>query len=163
VLGADNDVRETLWIRDGFPDGFLARTDKASAIWRENFIHTYLERDIPQLGPRVPAETLRRFSTMLAHNPERHDERGASCPRPWRLWQDGCPFDLLVDLLLVRRLPRLHANVDKCFVKPPKVYVRDSGIVHAPLGLHNRDAVLDHPVAGGSWEGFDRGSKFDAA
>lgn len=146
---------EKLWIRGGFPDSFLANNDKASAVWRENFIRTYLERDIPQLGPRIPAETLRRFWTMLAHA-QGGLHNAAQFARG--LAVDGRTvaryLDLMVDLLLVRRLPPLHANVRKRLVKSPKVYVRDSGIVHGLLGLDNIDAVLGHPVAGGSWEGF---------
>ena len=151
----DRDARERLWIRGGFPDSFLAESDEASAVWRENFVRTYLERDIPQLGPRVPAETLRRFWTMLAHL-QGGTLNAAQLARG--LAVDGKTIarylDLLVDLLLVRRLPPLHANVGKRLVKSPKVYVRDSGIVHTLLGLDDRDAVLGHPVAGGSWEGF---------
>lgn len=155
VLEIEGHARDTLWIRGGFPDSFLAATDEASAIWRENFIRTYLERDIPQLGPRVPADTLRRFWTMLAHV-QGGMLNAAQLARG--LGVDGKTvaryLDLLVDLLLVRRLPPLHANVGKRLVRSPKVYVRDSGIVHALLGLDDRDAVLGHPVAGGSWEGF---------
>ena len=125
-------------------------------IWRESFVRTYLERDIPQLGPRVPAETLRRtFWTMLAHV-QGGTLNAAQLARG--LAVDGKTIarylDLLVDLLLVRRLSPLHANVGKRLVKSPKVYIRDSGIVHTLLGLDDRDAVLGHPVAGGSWEGF---------
>jgi hypothetical protein len=155
VLEAEGDAREALWIRGGFPDSFLAENDEASAIWRENFIRTYLERDIPQLGPRVPAETLRRFWTMLAHV-QGGLLNAAQLARG--LDVDGKTvaryLDLLVDLLLVRRLPPFHANVGKRLVKSPKVYVRDSGIVHTLLGLDDRDSVLGHPVTGGSWEGF---------
>jgi len=155
VLEVDGDAREALWIRGGFPDSFLAETDEASGVWRENFLRTYLERDIPQLGPRVPAETLRRFWTMLAHL-QGSTLNAAQLARG--LAVDGKTvaryLDLLVDLLLVRRLPPFHANVGKRLVKSPKVYVRDSGIVHALLGLDDRDAVLGHPVVGGSWEGF---------
>ncbi len=155
VLEVEGDAREKLWTRGGFPDSFLAESDEASTIWRENFIRTYLERDIPQLGPRVPAETLRRFWTMLAHI-QGGTLNAAQLARG--LGVDGKTvaryFDLLVDLLVVRRLPPLHANVGKRLVKSPKVYVRDSGIVHTLLGLDDRDAVLGHPVAGGSWEGF---------
>ncbi len=155
LLEVGAEAGEKLWVRGGFPDSFLAKSDAASAIWRENFISTYLERDIPQLGLRVPAETLRRFWTMLAHGQgglfnAAHLARG--------LGVGGATvaryLDLLVDLLLVRRLPPFHANVGKRLVKSPKVYLRDSGIVHALLGLEGRDAVLGHPVAGGSWEGF---------
>lgn len=155
VLEVDGDAHEKLWVRGGFPDSFLAETDKASAIWRENFIRTYLERDVPQLGPRVPAETLRRFWTMLAHV-QGGTLNAAQLARG--LGVDGKTvaryLDLLVDLLLVRRLPPFHANVGKRLVKSPKVYVRDSGIVHTLLGLDGREAVLGHPVTGGSWEGF---------
>lgn len=155
VREVDGGAREKLWVRGGFPDSFLADGDETSAVWRENFIRTYLERDIPQLGPRVPAETLRRFWTMLAHM-QGGMLNAAQLARS--LGVDGKTvaryLDLLVDLLLVRRLPPFHANVGKRLVKSPKVYVRDSGIVHALLGLDGREAVLGHPVAGGSWEGF---------
>ena len=155
VLEVQGDASETLWLRGGFPDSFLAESDEASAVWRENFVRTYLERDIPQLGPRVPAETLRRFWTMLAHM-QGGMLNAAQLARG--LAVDGKTvaryLDLLVDLLLVRRLPPFHVNVGKRLVKSPKVYVRDSGIVHTLLGLDDRDAVLGHPVAGGSWEGF---------
>ena len=155
VLEVDDYAREKLWIRGGFPDSFLAESDEASGVWRENFLRTYLERDIPQLGPRVQAETLRRFWTMLAHL-QGSTLNAAQLARG--LAVDGKTvaryLDLLVDLLLVRRLSPLCANVGKRLVKSPKVYVRDSGIVHTLLGLDDRDAVLSHPVAGGSWEGF---------
>lgn len=144
-----------LWIRGGFPRSLLAESERSSAIWRENFIDTYLRRDIPELGPRIPAATLRRFWTMLAHG------QGAPC-NTVRLGQSLAAdpktvsryLDLLVDLLLVRRLPPLHANVAKRLVKSPKVYVRDSGLVHTLLRLDDEEAVLGHPVAGFSWEGF---------
>ena len=156
------DVRETgddntsrLWVRGGFPPSFLAADDEQSAEWREQFIRTYLERDVPQLGPRVPAETLRRLWTMLAHG-----QGGllnlADLARSLAI--DGKTVaryvDLLADLFLVRRLPPFHANVRKRLVRSPKVYVRDSGLVHALLRLDDEDAVLGHPVAGASWEGF---------
>ena len=154
-VDGDGDAHARLWIRGGFPDSFLAESDEASAVWRENFVRTYLERDIPQIGPRVPAETLRRFWTMLAHL-QGGTLNAAQLARG--LAVDGKTIarylDLLVDLLLVRRLSPLHANVGKRLVKSPKVYVRDSGIVHTLLGLDHGDAVLGHPVAGGSWEGF---------
>ena len=146
---------ETLWIRGGFPDAFTARSDAASARWRLNFIRTYLERDIPQLGVRVPAETLRRFWTMLAHRQgallnasELARSLDVSVPAVTRY------VDLLSDLMLVRRLPPYFANVGKRLVKTPKVYIRDSGVAHSLLGLGTLDDVLSHPVAGASWEGF---------
>jgi predicted AAA+ superfamily ATPase len=152
-LGAD--ALDKLWIRGGFPGSTLAATDGDSAEWRRQFIRTYLERDIPQLGPRLPAETLRRFWTMLAHGQGsllNAAELGRS------LGVDGKTvgryLDLLMDLLLVRRLPPLLANVGKRLVRSPKVLVRDSGLVHTLLGLGDADAVLGHPVAGASWEGF---------
>ncbi len=155
VLEVGDDEGERLWVRGGFPDSFLAESDEVSTLWRESFVRTYLERDIPQLGPRIPAETLRRFWTMLAHL-QGSVLNAAQLARS--LAVDGKTvaryLDLLVDLLLVRRLPPFHANVSKRLVKSPKVYVRDSGIVHTLLGLDDRDAALGHPVAGGSWEGF---------
>lgn len=146
---------DRLWIRGGYPESFLAPSDSLSVAWRTSFIRTYLERDVPQFGSRIPAETLRRFWTMLAHS------QGALLNAA-RLAQgiavEGKAvaryLDLLVDLLLVRRLPPYHPNVGKRLVKSPKVYVRDSGLVHALLTLDDRDAVFGHPVAGGSWEGF---------
>jgi predicted AAA+ superfamily ATPase len=155
ILEAGTENRDRLWSRGGFPDSFLTESDRASAVWRENFIRTYLERDIPQLGPRVPAETLRRFWTMLAHV-QGGLLNAAQLARG--LAVDGKTIarylDLLVDLLLVRRLPPYHANVGKRLVKSPKIYIRDSGIVHALLGLEGHEDILGHPVAGGSWEGF---------
>ena len=156
------DVRELsareqvlLWVRGGFPRAVLAPNDADSAIWRENFIRTYLERDIPALGPRVPAQTLRRFWTMLAHA-QGGLWNAAALARS--LAVDGKTVaryvDLLVDLLLVRRLPPFHANVRKRLVRSPKVYVRDSGIVHTLLRLDDAESVLGHPIAGASWEGF---------
>ena len=155
MLEVDADAHENLWVRGGFPDSLLAESDEVSSVWRDNFIRTYLERDIPQLGPRVPAETLRRFWTMLAHY-QGGMLNAAQLARS--LGVDGKTvvryLDLLVGLLLVRRLPPLHVNVGKRLVTSPRVYVRDSGIVHTLLGLDHRDAVLGHPVAGGSWEGY---------
>lgn len=146
---------ETLWVRGGFPDSFLAPDDRAGAAWRESFLRTYLERDVPMFGSRIPAETLRRFWTMLAH--EQGGLLNASqFARSLAIDSKAVAryLDLLVDLLLVRRLPPFQANVGKRLVKSPRVYVRDSGLVHALLGLEDRDALLGHPVAGASWEGF---------
>ena len=144
-----------LWLRGGFPESFLAASDRASLSWREDFIRTYLERDIPSFGLRIPAETLRRFWTMLAH-----DQGGLlnAARLAAGLGVSGQSvaryLDLLVDLMLVRRLPPWHANVGKRLVKSPKVYIRDPGLTHALLGLETREALLGHPVVGGSWEGF---------
>ncbi len=149
------DALETLWVRGGFPRSFLADSDDLSMKWRRDFIRTYLERDIPQFGSRIPAETLRRFWTMLAHN-QSQMLNAANLARG--LGVDGKTvasyLDLLVDLLLVRRLPSWHRNVGKRLVKSPKVYVRDSGIAHALLGIRDKEALLGHPVAGQTWESF---------
>ena len=144
-----------LWNRGGFPDSFLAADDRLSQRWRQDFIRTYLERDVPMLGPRIAAETLRRFWTMLAH----HQSGLLNASEFARsLGVDGktvaAYLDLLVDLLLVRRLEPWHANAGKRLVKSPRVYVRDSGLVHTLLGLATLEDVLGHPVAGASWEGF---------
>ena len=146
---------ESLWTRGGFPDSLTARSDAASARWRLNFVRTYLERDIPQFGVRVPAETLRRFWTMLGHRQggllnasELARSLDVSVPTVTRY------VDLLSDLMLVRRLPPWFANLGKRLVKTPKVYIRDSGILHSLLGLGTLDQVLSHPVTGASWEGF---------
>jgi predicted AAA+ superfamily ATPase len=144
-----------LWLRGGFPESLLAPSDAASLRWRSDFIRTYLERDVPQLGPRIPAETLRRLWTMLAHQ-QGGLLNAAALARA--LAVDGktiaAYIDLLVDLLLVRRLTPWHGNVRKRLVKSPKVYVRDSGLVHALLNIADREALLAHPVAGASWEGL---------
>ena len=147
--------RLRLWHRGGFPESFLARTDKRAFDWRLDFIRTYLERDVPALGPRIPAETLRRFWTMLAHN-QGQTFNAASFARGLDVngVTIGRYLDLMVDLLLVRRLPPWTSNLGRRLVKAPKVYVRDSGICHALLGIETLDELLGHPVVGGSWEGF---------
>jgi uncharacterized protein len=144
-----------LWLRGGFPLSWLAKTDAASMTWREVFIATYLEKDIPALGPRIPATTLRRLWTMLAHHQgELLDQSKLAAALAISGQTVSRYIDLLCDLMLVRRLPAWHGNVGKRLIRSPKVYVRDSGLVHALLGLSNLDAVLSHPVAGSSWEGF---------
>jgi uncharacterized protein len=146
---------DRLWLRGGFPDGYLAQSDEASLRWRLNFINTYLERDVPQLGPRIPAITLRNLWTMLAHS------QGGQL----NIAQLGNNLDvaattakryveLLEDLLLIRTLRPWSGNVGKRLVKAPKVYIRDSGITHALLNLTTLDDLLGHPVVGASWEGF---------
>ena len=155
VLEVSKEDKEKLWVRGGFPDSFLAETDEHSMTWRDSFIRTYLERDIPDLGPRIPAETLHRFWTMLAHS---HGSVFNAAQLARSLAVDGKTIarylDLMVDLLLVRRLQPYHANVKKRLVKSPKVYIRDSGIVHALLGAQDREALFGHPIVGSSWEGF---------
>jgi predicted AAA+ superfamily ATPase len=149
------DRQDTLWARGGFPNSYLAANDRQSLLWRQNLIATYLERDIPAYGTRLPAETLRRFWTMLAHHQGgllNLAQLGKSLMVDTKT---VCRYlDLLVDLLLVRRLMPWHGNPGKRLVKSPKVYVRDSGLVHALLGIADLDGVLGHPVVGNSWEGF---------
>ena len=144
-----------LWLRGGFPDSYLAGSDDASFSLRRSFIRNYLERDVPQFGPRIPAETLERLWMMLAHNQgallnASRLAAGLSVSAPTVTSYIG----LLVDLLLVRRLAPHHANVAKRLVKSPKTYVRDSGLVHALLGIQDMSDLLGHPVVGSSWEGF---------
>jgi predicted AAA+ superfamily ATPase len=144
-----------LWVRGGFPDSYLASSDEDSFAYRENFIRTYLERDVPQFGPRIPAEALERLWTMLAHNQ-------GQCLNASSLAANlsvSTPtvtsyIDLLTDLLLVRRLPPFHANTKKRLVKSPRIYVRDSGLTHALLGIADDNQLAGHPVFGSSWEGF---------
>lgn len=144
-----------LWLRGGFPDSFQAPSNRDSLTWREDFLRTYLERDIPSLGPRIPAATLRRFWTMLAHAQGGLLNASALAEGLGVSGQTvGRYLDLLVDLMLVRRLQPWHENVGKRLVRSPKVFVRDSGLVHALLGLGSLESVLGHPVVGGSWEGF---------
>lgn len=160
VTGTGEDVdiardADTLWLRGGFPGAYLARSDAASMTWRRDFIRTYLERDIPQLDSRIPAETLRRFWTMLAHSQAtllNVSKLAAALAVDVRTVSRY--LDLLVDLLLVRRLQPWSGNVGKRLVRSPKTYLRDSGIVHALLALTSLEDVLGHPVAGASWEGF---------
>ncbi len=151
----DRHDQDRLWVRGGFPDSYLAEDDAESLARRKDFIRTYLERDVPQFGPRIPAETLDRLWTMLAHtqgsllNVSRLAmSLSMSAPTATRY------IDLLVDLLLVRRLQPFHGNLSKRLVKSPKVFVRDSGLLHALLGIGDYNDLSGHPVVGGSWEGF---------
>ncbi len=157
VLRADEGTpgMNALWVRGGFPLSWMAPDDAQSLSWREAFITMYLEKDIPALGPRIPATTLRRLWTMLAHNQgELLDQSKLAAALAISGQTVGRYIDLLCDLMLVRRLPAWSGNVGKRLVRAPKVYVRDSGIVHALLGLQDLDSILSHPVAGNSWEGF---------
>ncbi|HPQ41034.1 MAG TPA: ATP-binding protein [bacterium] len=146
---------ERLWIRGGFPRSCLAPDDAAGAEWRNAFIRTFLERDIPQLGIRIPAETLRRFWTMIAHY---HAQiwNGSELARALGTSEHTVRhyLDILAGAYMVRVLPPWFANIKKRQVKAPKVYLRDSGILHSLFGLTNRREVSGHPKAGASWEGF---------
>lgn len=146
---------DKLWLRGGFPDSFLIKSDDASLRWRQNFITTYLERDVPQFGPRIPAVTLRRLWTMLAHSQggqlnvaQLGANLGIAAPTAKRY------IELMEDLLLIRTLRPWLGNIGKRLVKIPKVYIRDSGLTHALLNLTSLDDLMGHPVVGASWEGF---------
>lgn len=144
-----------LWLRGGFPDSYLASSDSDSFHLRRSFIHTYLERDIPQFGLRIPAETLERFWTMLAHNQGTLlNASRLACNLSVSAPTITHYISLLVDLLLVRRLSPYYTNISKRLVKSPKTYVRDSGLVHALLGIQDAIELAGHPVVGSSWEGF---------
>lgn len=147
--------RQTLWLRGGFPDSYLAADDDLAMDWLENLIRTYLERDVPQMGFRVPAARLRRLWTMLAHlqgETVNYSKLGANLEVDAKTVSNY--IDILTDLLLVRRVEPWHANVKKRLVKSPRYYVRDSGILHRLLGINSYDALLSNPVLGKSWEGF---------
>ncbi len=145
----------TLWLRGGFPESLVALSDEESMRWRQNFIRTYLERDIPQLGPRISAETLYRFWTMLA-NLQGSPLNAAPLSRNLDVSQPTIRryLDLMVDLMLVRRLSPWSNNLNKRLLKSPKIYIRDSGITHALLQIQDFNSLLGHPVQGGSWEGL---------
>ncbi len=146
---------DRLWIRGGFPSSYLAPTEEASADWREGLVATYLEQDLRDLGVRIPSTQLRRFWTMLAHN---HGQTwnasklatslGVSAPTVRR------HLDLLESTFMVRQLSPYFANVKKRLVKAPKIYLRDSGLLHVLLRLRDLEDVLAAPIAGASWEGF---------
>jgi uncharacterized protein len=149
------ETADMLWLRGGFPSSFTAGNDASSLEWRRNFVRTYLERDIPQLGPRIPAETLRRLWVMLAHDQGGMMNAARLAAALGVSGQTvGRYIDLLSDLLLIRRLTPWASNAGKRMAKSPKVYVRDSGLVHALLGIGSLDDLLAHPVAGMSWEGW---------
>lgn len=151
----ETDVRsmDQLWLRGGFPESYLH--DDASMSWRQAFIRTYLERDIPALGPRIPAATLGRFWTMLAHlQGQLFNASSVASSLDVSSPTIGRYLDLMVDLMLVRRLQPWFANIGKRLVKSHKTYVRDSGILHALLGISELNGLLSHPVLGSSWEGF---------
>ncbi|MBK1879879.1 ATP-binding protein [Pelagicoccus mobilis] len=150
-----SDSLHTLWQRGGFPRSFLSKSEKASSSWRQNFIRTFLERDIPQFGINIPAETLRRFWTMIAHyhgqvwnGAEFARSLGTSEPTAKRY------LDTLANAYVIRVLPPWHENLKKRQLKSPKIYIRDSGILHSLLELEDKRDLLGHPKLGASWEGF---------
>jgi len=152
------DAAERLWLRGGFPSSFLARSEAASADWRRDFVRTFLERDLPQLGVRVPALTLRRFWTMLAHY---HAQvwNGAELARAFGVTAPTVRhyLDALTAALVLRQLPPWFENIGKRQVKAPKVYIADSGLLHTLLNVPTRADLEGHPKVGASWEGFALG------
>jgi len=155
VAGYSADSSQVLWVRGGFPDSFLAETEAQSFEWRAAFIQTYLERDVPMLGPRIPAETLHRFWQMLGHNQGQMLNAAQLASGLGISGQTVARYlDIMVDLLLVRRLQPWASNAGKRLVRSPKVYVRDSGLLHALLRIRDQDTLLGHPVVGASWEGM---------
>ena len=146
---------DTLWLRGGFPRSFLADTEADSLAWREGFIRTFLERDIPQLGITIPASAIRRFWTMLAHlhgQTWNASELGRSMSLSDKTVR--AYLDILTGTYMVRQLQPWHENISKRQVKAPKVYLRDSGLLHSLLGIHDRYNLLGHPRLGASWEGY---------
>lgn len=143
------------WLRGGFPLSFLARSDQDSASWRKNFVQTFLERDLIQLGIRVPATTMLRFWTMLAHS---HAQiwNASEIARSLAISESSARryVDLLSDLFMVRQLQPWHANLKKRQVKSPKLYIRDTGLLHHLLGIRTGKELLTHPKYGASWEGY---------
>ncbi|MCC6164585.1 MAG: ATP-binding protein [Acidobacteria bacterium] len=152
---AGADAASSLWLRGGFPRAFLARDEPTSLAWRASFVQTLLERDFPQWGVRTSAIALRRFWTMVAH----YHGQTWKATDPARALDVSEPaarryLDLLTDGYMVRQLQPFHANLRKRQVKAPKVYVRDSGLLHQLLGVASMQELLAHPKAGASWEGF---------
>ena len=146
---------QKLWFRGGFPQSFSALDDFSSHEWRKDFIRTYLERDIPQLGPKIPASTLMRFWVMLAHvQGEMFNASKLAGSLGVKSITVSRYLDLMVDLLLVRRLEPWHGNVKKRLVKSPRTYIRDSGLLHTLLQISDYESLFTHPVFGKSWEGF---------
>ena len=155
IDGAEPKNADRLWVRGGFPDSYLAPDEAGSFDWRLAFIQTYLERDLPALGPRLPSETVRRFWQMLAHSQGQMFNASRLAAGLGVSGQTVARYlDTLVDLLLVRRLQPWTANASKRLVRSPKVYVRDTGVAHALLNIPDLETLLGHPVAGPSWEGF---------
>ena len=149
------DAWRKLWSRGGFPRSFLARGSRASSLWRRDFVHTFLERDIPQLGITIPAESLRRFWTMIAHY---HGQTWNAAEFARSLGSSEATarryLDILAGAFMVRVLPPWFENLRKRQVKAPKVYVRDTGLLHSLLGIADAHRLLGHPKVGASFEGF---------
>lgn len=149
------DARERLWLRGGFPRSFLAPSDELSDEWRRGFIRTFLERDLPQLGSRVPSTTLHRFWTMLAHY-HAQTWNGAELARAFAVTAPTVRryLDTLTASLVLRQLHPWHSNVGKRQVRSPKIYLADTGMLHTLLGISDTNELEGHPKVGASWEGF---------
>jgi uncharacterized protein len=144
-----------LWLKGGLPRSYTAATDDQSMLWRENYIGTFLERDIPQLGINIPSQTLRRFWIMLSHYHGQvinYAELGRSFGISDMTVRKYC--DILEGTFMVRSLPAWHTNTKKRLVKRPKIYIRDCGIFHALMSIATLDQLVTHPKLGASWEGF---------
>lgn len=155
ISESGNDKWQNLWSRGGFPRSFLARTEADSLAWREGFLRTFLERDIPQLGINIPSSTMRRFWTMLAHY---HGQtwNGSELARSLGLSDKTVRgyLDILTDTFMIRQLQPWHENLSKRQVRAPKIYFRDSGLLHSLLNLPDYNSLLSYPRAGAFWEGF---------
>lgn len=154
-VGSDFKTQQQLWLRGGFPESFTADSDEDSFEWRLDFMRLLLERDLPQFGVQVAAPTLQRFWRMVANShgqltnmSQLAASMGISVPTVNRY------LDLLEAARMLRRLQPMHINLNKRFVKTPKTYVRDTGLLHALMGIQNIDDLQSHPVMGFSWEGF---------
>ena len=154
IREAGSQSNDLLWLRGGLPDSFLAASDSDSLAFRSSFLRTYFERDIPQLGWKIPVDTLSRLWIMLAHS-QGQILNASTLARSLEVSVTTINryLGLLVDLLLVRRLAPYSANIKKRLVKSPKFYIRDSGLVHALLGIETADQLEANPVVGSSWEG----------
>ncbi|MDP2957816.1 MAG: ATP-binding protein [Longimicrobiales bacterium] len=154
--------RSRLWLRGGFPKSFLARSDADSHRWREEFIRTFLERDIPQFGLRIPEPALRRFWTMIAHY-HAQTWNGSELARAFGVAQTSVRryLDVLTETFMVRQLAPWHANLSKRQVRSPKVYLCDTGLLHSLLGVNTARDLEGHPKVGASWEGFALGVVLD--
>lgn len=155
AVDIDTSELDTLWRRGGLPLSFLADTEQQSVAWREDYVRTFLERDLANLGVRLPATTMRRFWTMVAHY---HGQtwNGAEIARSLGVSEPTVRryLDALTDALVIRQLRPWHANIGKRQVRSPKVYVRDTGLLHRLLGIDDQQSLLSHPKLGASWEGF---------
>ncbi len=155
LLEVGGETSTKLWVRGGFPRSFLANSDEDSLAWREGFLRTFLERDIPQLGISIPSAAMRRFWTMLAHY---HGQtwNASELARSMGISDKTVRgyLDILTGTYMIRQLQPWHENVGKRQVKAPKIYLRDSGLLHSLLALPNHHALTAHPKVGASWEGF---------